>query len=189
MENRVVNFVLLLERANEYGTARIKVSLCRTDAGIDASNSAPLGCNGIYQSELPKSLQGCHVNGISMHGHTYESSDGDKSYIGFEPQFYNAYSIDLADAKRMVRTLTRFTKVIKTHKAKCDHELSAAKCFLLLAKFFKVSSVIVWDRLEDSSVPNMMTDKTDWNHVSVDDGFLKYHDWINEEKANHVQEI
>lgn len=101
---------LLIDRENRYGTEYVTASAMARDG----DSAYPVGLNGIFSSldGSAKHQRGLTIDGLKMRGHFYDGADGWRM-IGFEPEYYDVYNVDLRKAQAMVKTLARVNKRIE----------------------------------------------------------------------------
>jgi hypothetical protein len=108
----MTQYGLLIERNSDHGTERIIARLVRREDNQDH----PLGCNSRGESDIwSASSKPYHwsrqYDGLGMFGFVSDISN-EFRYIGFEPEYRDAYAIDLRTATRMVKTLTVVQRAI-----------------------------------------------------------------------------
>ena len=114
-KKRTYGFVVERETASD-GTEQVSARiLAREDDALHPINCKHDGESAIW--DAPKHLDGYMLAGLGMRGHVYDDCDGNSRLIGFTPDFHDCYSVDLASAKAMVKTLRRVEKAIQTESA------------------------------------------------------------------------
>ena len=107
---------LLIERVNRYGSEHIIV---RPVARDEAKDSMPIGCSSDGESswdeKCPRHLHGLQLDGLCLDG--FVSDYGNCSFIGFEAEYREVFSIELPKLTRMTKTLKRVVAQQQRDKA------------------------------------------------------------------------
>jgi hypothetical protein len=158
---------LLLRTNNRHGSEYLIAELVRREGEHDA----PRNCSdGLFTEEgRPKHLESLRLQDLRMQGFLQTCSPHE--LIGFEPAFYDVYSVDERDAKRMARTLKLINDRIRKD---CAH--NAVDCFVALCSALRLSFVVECrDENQRSSY-----DDNKWYWMSIAEGRNRYRHMIEQ---------
>lgn len=158
---------LLLRTEIKHGSEYLIAELVKREGEYPA----PRNCSdGLFSEDgRPKYLEPLHLCNLRMQGFlsTYEPFD----FLGFEPGYYNVYSINEHSAKRMARTL----KLVNDRIRK-DCAYSAVDCFVALCSALRLSFVVECrDATQRSSY-----DDNQWHWMSIAEGRNRYRQMIEQ---------
>lgn len=162
---------LYLERENSHGTEYVGAKLIAREDGRDY----PVGVSDLWLTDPPKHLAGLALDGLTIRGFISESND--LSFIGYDPEFRDIYSVDLPTARKMVKTLDKVTK-----RRRADNAYEPGDTLVSLAKALKLDFVVTRrGRARGSSWSD-----ADWNWMTITEGRNRFRDMI-EEARNDVK--
>lgn len=161
----VNTYGLLLRIENLHGSQYLVAEIVRREGEHDA----PRNCSdGLFsESGRPKHLEKFSLSGLAMRGFVSDSRDA--ALIGYEPCYYNVYSVDERNARRMLATLAHINRRITK-----DAAYSAVDCFAAFCAALRLSFVVeCHDDHKRSSY-----DDNQWHWQSIGAGRNRYRDLI-----------
>jgi hypothetical protein len=171
----VKKFGLLIERDTKDRTSYVAASLI----GREDDREYPIGISdGLGDYERPKHLQGLALDGLSIRG--FVSNSGDNSFIGYDPEYRNVYSVDLPLARKMARTLDRITK-----RRRKDAAYEPGDTLMSLAKVLKLEFVVE-RRVSKRAGQGSSWSESDWRWMTVEEGRNRFRALIEEARAEEI---
>jgi hypothetical protein len=157
---------LLLQHTTKFGTRYLTASVVRRKN--DASH--PLNCSdNAFSEDRPEFMQKFQLDGLQMRG--FISTGMDKQFIGWEPNYYDVYSIHPRDAKRMVTTF----KAIEARVSKDAAYHDPIDSFMSLCAALKLEFVVECKDKHPAS--GSYADST-WRWMSIAEGRNRYRQMI-----------
>jgi hypothetical protein len=151
------------------GTDRNILSLSLYGAKANMMRRAIAQMDSLPEDGRPKHLESLRLQDLRMQGFLQTCSPHE--LIGFEPAFYDVYSVDERDAKRMARTLKLINDRIRKD---CAH--NAVDCFVALCSALRLSFVVECrDENQRSSY-----DDNKWYWMSIAEGRNRYRHMIEQ---------
>lgn len=161
--------------------AELQVDVVRCDEHGKPSVNGICGTQfGLYHSD-PKCLE-C----LMMGGQVFETSDGTKEWIAFEPVYIRPYQVNSSTAARMGKTLAALGHMKSRFRKRNDRqEIKPTEMFAMFAKFVN-AKYVAW---QDQTVSGL--ERKDWQYVPVDEGCEIYKreierccaEWVDPYKA------
>lgn len=158
----------MIQKRVQHGCTHIEALLCRREA------DKVLGCSSstAYDEQCPEHLRKCHLEGLGMRGFISALGSG-PTYIGFQPDYRDLYSISLYESERMTRTLKRVQSQIDK-----DEAHTATEVFESLARALKLSFVA--ERTDQP--PPYGWNEAEWHFYTVPQGRNRFRHMIEREE-------
>lgn len=172
-EKKAKEYGILLRHELNYGTHYVVAEI--VERVTKNGKIHPLNpSQSPWDDEEPRHLRGMLLAGLKIRG--FISDIDGFPYIGFSPQYYNLYNVDLQTAGRMVKTLRHIEKRFHdsefTGSPEIDH-------FINLCDALKLSFVV--EQIEGSHGGSYADGR--WNWMSISEGRIRFREMIYEKRT------
>jgi hypothetical protein len=168
-----LEYGLLIEQVNRYGTEYIEVRLARREPDREHPVGCPSDGDLFFGYGTPKHLLGLVLDGLGMYG--FISGSKDPSFIGSQVDFHDIHAADEAKLARMLKAIKRVNARIEKDEAR-----EPGDKFMSLAAALKLSFAV--ERIARRG----NGDPTDWRWMSIAEGRNRYRSLIEEAVAAAV---
>lgn len=157
-------FGLLIRQHNRHGSEYLVAELVMRNEEGKIRNPSDW-----FNYTRPKHMHDMKLEGLRMEGFVTEY--GEPEFIGFKPRYKDLYSVELSEARRMVKTLSK----IEAHAIKT----SARECgdwFTSLCAALKLTFVVEYK----NEHPSSSYDDNQFYWMTVSEGRNRYRQLANE---------